>query len=573
MVLEGGTPGLEGTPQATREEQGRISSSSDTYDADWTNPLGHRPADAAPRERNRLRFTKVHNIGIWNVRGMNTGKLDIVKAEMEWLNIDILGISELHWIGSGYFNSDDYTVYYSRNDNTRRNGVSVILSKKVAKAVQCFNAINDRVMSIRLHGKPRSFTILQVYAPTTNAEEEDIERFYAGLQQAIDQAPAKDAILIAGDFNAKVGAGEEPPVAGRFGNRASQPAGQEDITKQEPDILDEEVAWALKQLPNRKAPGIDCIPAKLLKSVPIPTLTTLCRQIWKTKSWPKDWTRSAFVLLPKKGDTKDCGNYRTIALITHASKILLKIIQKRMASFVEMELPDVQAGFRKGRGTRDQIANLWWIMEKTREFQKGVYMCFIDYSKAFDCVEHDKLWKCLKQMDIPEHLVELIRSLYENQEATVRTAFGNTDWFDIERGVRQGCILSPALFNLYAETIMRRCDLDKSPIGVKIGGRNINNLRYADDTTLLAENERDLEYLVRRVKEENERMGLYLNVKKTKVMTTASNGTVRITIDNKDFELVQDFLFLGSKIDRGGDSGPEVKQRIALMLFPGSWSA
>uniref|UniRef100_A0A914XJB6 Endonuclease/exonuclease/phosphatase domain-containing protein n=1 Tax=Plectus sambesii TaxID=2011161 RepID=A0A914XJB6_9BILA len=541
MVLEGGTPGLEGTPQATREEQGQSSSSSDIYDAGWTNPSGHWLADAAPRERNRLRFTKVHNIGTWNVRGMNTGKLDIVKAEMERLNIDILGISELHWIGSGYFNSDDYTVYYSGNDNTRRNGVAVIASKEVAKAVQRFNAINDRVMSIRLHRKPRSFTILQVYAPTTDANEEDIERFYADLQQAIDQAPAKDAILIAGDFNAKVGAGEEPPVAGRFGlgerneagdrlvqccqenrlaiantwfeqpkrrlytwtapngqhrnqidyflcqqrwkssiqaiktllgadcgsdhqlliakvkirfntikrqpatqrfdtsnipaeyavevnnrldslsatkkdpdelweemkaiitaaaehfipyktsakrpkwlsdatieiankrraakaagkstefrslnadfqrearrdkerywnercakledaskrghtrelfaqvkqarapfaprkagiikdrdgkvlrsedqikrrwqeytaelyagNRASQPADQEDITEQEPDILDEEVAWALKQLPNRKAPGIDCIPAELLKSVPIPTLATLC---------------------------------------------------------------------------------------------------------------------------------------------------------------------------------------------------------------------------------------------------------------------------------------------------------
>ena len=117
---------------------------------------------------------------------MNTGKLDIVKAEMERLNIDILGISELHWIGSGYFNSDDYMVYYSGNGNTRCNGVAVIASKKVARAVQCFNAINDRVMSIHLHGKPRSFTILQVYAPTTDAKEEDIERFYADLQQAID---------------------------------------------------------------------------------------------------------------------------------------------------------------------------------------------------------------------------------------------------------------------------------------------------------------------------------------------------------------------------------------------------
>ena len=145
-------------------------------------------------------------------------------------------------------------------------------------------------------------------------------------------------------------------------------------------------------------------------------------------------------------------------------------------------------------------------MEKTREYQKDVYVCFIDYSKVFDCVDHDKLRKCLKQMGIPEHLQELIRSLYENQEPTVRIAFGNTDWFEIKKGVRQGCIFSSALFNLYAETIMRQCNLDESPVGVKIGGRNINSLRYADDTTLLVESEQDLEYLVRRVNKESQRM-------------------------------------------------------------------
>ena len=167
-------------------------------------------------------------------------------------------------------------------------------------------------------------------------------------------------------------------------------------------------------------------------------------------------------------------------------------------------------------------------------------------------------------MGIPEHLQELIRSLYENQEATVRTVFGNTIWFEIAKGVRQGCILSRALFSLYAETIMRRCNLDESLVSVKIGESNINNLPYADDTTLLEEREQNLEYLVQRVIEESERMGLYLNIKKTKVMTTAGNGTVHIIIDNEGIEPVQDFLCLGSKIYRSGELELEIKRRIAL---------
>ena len=147
------------------------------------------------------------------------------------------------------------------------------------------------------------------------------------------------------------------------------------------------------------------------------------------------------------------------------------------------ELPDVQAGFRKGRGTRDQIANICWIAEKAREFQKNIYFCFIDYAKAFDCVDHNKLWKSLKEMGIPDHLTCLLRNLYADQEATVRTGHGTTDWFKIGRGVCQGCILSPHLFNLYAEYITQNAGLDESQAGIKIAGRNINNLRYADDTT------------------------------------------------------------------------------------------
>ena len=148
------------------------------------------------------------------------------------------------------------------------------------------------------------------------------------------------------------------------------------------------------------------------------------------------------------------------------------------------ELQDVQSGFRKGRGTRDQIINIFWIIEKASEFQKNIYFCFIDYAKAFDCVDHHKLWKILKEMGIPDHLNCLLKNLYADQEATVRTEHGTTDQFKIRKGVRQGCILSPCLFNLYAEYIVRNSGLDEAQAGIKSARRNIDDLRYADDTLL-----------------------------------------------------------------------------------------
>ena len=160
------------------------------------------------------------------------------------------------------------------------------------------------------------------------------------------------------------------------------------------------------------------------------------------------------------------------------------------------ELPDVQAGFRTGRGTRDQIANMCWNIKKAREFQKNIYFCFIDYVKAFDCVDHNKLWKILEEMGIPDHLTCLLRNLYAGQEATVRTGHGTTDWFQIGKGGCQGCILSPCLFNLQAEYIIRNAGLEEAQAGIKIAGRNINNLRYTDDTTLMAESEEELKKLL-----------------------------------------------------------------------------
>ena len=238
---------------------------------------------------------------------------------------------------------------------------------------------------------------------------------------------------------------------------------------------------------------------------------------------------------------------------------MLKILQARLQQYVNHELPDVQAGFRKGRGTRDQIANICWIIKKAREFQKNI--CFIDYAKAFDCVDHNKLWNILKEMGLADHLTCLLRNLYTGQEATVRTGHGTTDWFKIGKGVWQGCILSPCLFNFYAEYIMRNGRLDEAQAGIKTAGRNINNLRYADDTTLLAESE-ELKSLLIKVKEESEKVGLKLNVQKTKIM--ASSSITSWQIDGETMETVSDFIFLGSKITADGDFSHEIKRHLLL---------
>ena len=188
---------------------------------------------------------------------------------------------------------------------------------------------------------------------------------------------------------------------------------------------------------------------KILKDDAVKVLYSICQQIWKTQQWPQDWKRSL-----KKGNAKECSTYHAIALNSHTSKVMLKILQARLQQYVNCELPDVQDGFQKGRGTRDQIANICWITKRAIKFQKNIYFCFIDYTKAFDCVDHNKLWKILKEMGIPDHFTCLLRNLYAGQEATVRTGLGTTDWFQIRKGVHQSCILSPCLFNLYAQYIM-----------------------------------------------------------------------------------------------------------------------
>ena len=232
----------------------------------------------------------------------------------------------------------------------------------------------------------------------------------------------------------------------------------------------------------RRHNGIPVELFQILKDDVVKVFHSICQQCWKTQQWPQDWKMSGFIQIPKNGHAKECSNYCTIALISHASKVMLKSLQARLQHCMNHEIPYVQVGFRKEKGTRDQIVNIPWIIEKTREIQQTICICFIDYAKAFDCVDHNILWKILKELGIPDHLTCHLTNLYAGKEATVRTGHG-IDWFQIGKGVCQGCILSPCFFNLYAEYIMLNAGLDIAQAGIKIAERNINNLRCTDDIT------------------------------------------------------------------------------------------
>ena len=211
---------------------------------------------------------------------------------------------------------------------------------------------------------------------------------------------------------------------------------------------------------------------------------------------------------------------------------------------------------------RDKIANIRWIIEKARKFQKSIYFCFTDYAKAFDCVDHNKLWKILKEMGIPDHFTGGLRNLYAGQEAIVRTGHGTTDWFQIGKGICQGCTLLPCLFNLYAEYIMWNIGLDEAKAGIKIARRNVNHLRYANNTTLMAESKEELESLLMKVKEESEKVGLKLNIQKTEIM--ASGPITSWQTDGETMVTTTDFILGGSKITADGDCSHEIKRHLLL---------
>ena len=236
---------------------------------------------------------------------------------------------------------------------------------------------------------------------------------------------------------------------------------------------------------------------------------------------------------------------------------MLKILQARLQQYMNRELPDVQAGFRKGRGTETKLplsAGSWKKQESSRKTSMSALLTMPKPLTVWITIN----WTILKEMGIPDHLTCLLRNLYAGQEAIVRTRHGTTDWFQTGKGILQGCILSPCLFNLYAEYIMRNIGLEEAQAGIKTAGRNINNLRYADNTTLMAESEEELRSLLMKVKEESEKVGLKLNIQETKIM--ASDPITSWEIDGETVETVADFILGGSKITADGDCSHEIKR-------------
>ena len=266
-------------------------------------------------------------------------------------------------------------------------------------------------------------------------------------------------------------------------------------------------------------------------------LHSICQQIWKTQQWPQDWKRSVFIPIPKKGNAKECSNYRTTALISHASNVMLKILQARLQQYVNCELPDVLEKAEEPEIKLPTSAGSWKKQESSRK--TSIY-ALVTMPKPLTVWITEKLWKILKEMGTPDPLTCLLRNLDAGQEATIRTGHGTTDWFQIGKGVRQGCILSSCLFNSYAEHIMRNAGLEEAQAGIKIARRNINNLRYADDTTLMAESE-ELKSLLMKVKEESGKVGLKLNIQKTKIM--ASGPITSWEIDGETGETMSDYFF------------------------------
>ena len=328
-----------------------------------------------------------------------------------------------------------------------------------------------------------------------------------------------------------------------------------------PAVLPAEVTKTIRHININKAPGSDDLTIEFIKTIDddskmMAQLTHLGNQIITEGKWPAEFRGSIYVHIYKKRDKMDCNNYRTIAHIQHASKIVLGIIHQRMLSYYEQELSETQAGFRKDNGTRDQIMNMRLIYEKQIEHSNNVYCCFIDYGKAFDCVDFELTSRTLLYFGIPKYIVECLKDLYRNQTAEVETAVGRTGHLSVQMGVRQGCPLSPMLFNLYSELSMRHA-LEKWEDGIGIGGKLYNNLRYADDVGLMATTEGKLQELVNDVGKASERQEDSIHGHRPTHIYHQHN------VQWSPLGQVKQFIYLGASFKEKGDTIKEVKRRVA----------
>src|SRR3984885_7608136 len=333
------------------------------------------------------------------------------------------------------------------------------------------------------------------------------------------------------------------------------------------DILEEEVEAAIRNLKKRKAPGEDNITAEMIQAgerCSVEMLHTLCNKIYYEKKCPTDWGKAIIVPIHKKKDRRECSNYRGISLLSIPGKVYTRVLQQRMRRYIEEVIAEEQAGFRTGRGTIDQLFVIRQLAEKYTEKNKIVYNNFIDFRQAFDSVWQKGLWQVLRNYGIPEELVLLLEDLYSKSMSAVRVDGELTEWFRVTVGARQGCGLSPYLFNLLLEAVMGLA-LETVDVGATINGQKINNLRFADDIDLVAEEHGHLQELTDKVNESSKRMGLQINVEKTKTMIIGKqHKSIEVKLEGRELEQVTEFVYLGGLLTEDGQCTKDIKRRIGL---------
>ncbi|KAI5717433.1 hypothetical protein M8J77_005795 [Diaphorina citri] len=333
-----------------------------------------------------------------------------------------------------------------------------------------------------------------------------------------------------------------------------------------PEIAEWEVRKAIKELKYNKALGSDNIPSEALKALgpcAITRLTHLINQIYDTGIWPEDLMKTVLVPLPKKPNATQCKDYRTISFICHITKAISRILIKRIEGKIEEHMGDEQFGFRKGRGTRDAMGCMRMLSERLLDVNRNLYVCFIDWEKAFDRVEWNLLMKVLKDIELDWKDRRLLRELYKGQKVVVRIENDETEDVIIGRGVRQGCCMSPALFNLYAEKLLD--EALATTTGIKIGNGNLKNIKYADDQAVLAESEGELQRMIENISETGKQYGMKINVGKTKTMVIGNiEEKISLKLEGEELEQVEHFKYLGGMIYANGSCTQEIRSRICM---------
>ena len=348
-----------------------------------------------------------------------------------------------------------------------------------------------------------------------------------------------------------------------------------------PGVIKNEILAAIAEMKDGKAVGVDEIPAEMLKSFgekALQEICDICQQMYDEGKWPDDFTRTVMIPLPKKNNAIKCSDFRTISLICHASKIMLRVLTRRIEAKTRLLLGRNQFGFRKGCGTRDAIGVMRTLCERSMEHDNDVYICFVDFEKAFDRVNWVKMFEILKDLHVDWKDRRLLQDLYMRQEAVVRIADGESNPGIIGRGVRQGCLISPLLFSIYAEVMMIEAfgdseNLDEEDIdiedfedGIVVGGKIVRDVRFADDQGMVSSTERGLQNLMNKLNDTAKKFNMKINVQKTKTMVVSRNEgrLVKIKIDDQEIEQVSNFKYLGSLISEDGRCLVDVKTRIAL---------